>query len=61
MSANPKKNQILVFAGVIAIIALIVGLCTGFWPCQEGFSGHGLLNCEDIDECKVGFLGFCFF
>ena len=37
--------------GCQAIIALIIGVCIGigtFWPCDEGFSGRGVGNCEEI-------------
>ena len=54
MSTFAKKNQLPIIGGLIAIIALTVGIC-GLWPCPEGFIGQGLLKCGDIDECKVGF------
>ena len=57
---STKKSRVPIIVGVMAMTALTVGLCTGLWPCEEGFSGHGLLNCEDIDECKVGFPGQSF-
>ena len=34
------------------VIALILGLVLGLWPCEQGFSGHGIGNCQDIDECQ---------
>ena len=38
--------------GISLIILLIVGLCLGLWPCGDGFSGHGLGGCQDVDECN---------
>ena len=40
--------------GIVAAVALILGLCLSSWPCEEGFSGRGVGNCEDINECKEG-------
>ena len=37
--------------GVLVGVALIVGLIVGLLPCGNGFTGMGLGNCEDIDEC----------
>ena len=34
------------------VAALIIGLCLGLWPCEVGFSGRGVGNCEDINECE---------
>ena len=36
----------------VIVIALILGLVLGLWPCEQGFSGHGIGNCQDIDECQ---------
>ena len=50
---NPLVITLFVF------IALVIGLCVGLWPCDEGFNGRGVRNCEDIDECADGALHDC--
>ena len=40
-------------------MSLILGLCIGLWPCDMGYSGHGVMNCEDIDECVDISLNHC--
>ena len=45
------SRQLIVARVVVAIIVIILGLCLGLWPCDVGFSGRGVGNCEDIDEC----------
>ena len=52
---DEKSSPVCAIIGFLAVIALIVGLCVGLWPCDEGFSGRGVGNCEDIDECTDGF------
>ena len=47
-----KSSPVCAIVGALAAIALIVGLCVGLWPCNDGFSGRGVGNCEDIDECS---------
>ena len=51
---SAKRTGKLGILAVIVISALTIGLCVGLWPCEKGLSGHGVGNCEDIDECKVG-------
>ena len=45
--------------GIICLLALVIGLWIGLWPCEEGFSGRGVGNCEDIDECEDSALHDC--
>ena len=40
-------------------MALIIGLCVGLWPCDDGFSGRGVGNCKDVDECADPSLHDC--
>ena len=47
-----KTSRVPLLVGVVVVVVLIVGLCLGLWPCGVGFSGRGVSNCEDIDECK---------
>ena len=34
------------------VIGLVVGLTVGLLPCDEGFTGRGVGNCKDFDECS---------
>ena len=43
---------IVVLVVMLAVSALIIGLCVGLWPCGDGLSGRGIGNCMDIDECE---------
>ena len=53
---SEKSIQKLGFVVVRVVGALAIGLCVGVWPCTKGFSGYGVGNCQDIDECKVRIL-----
>ena len=53
-----KKSPVLIMIA-FAAIAVVVGLCVGLWPCNHGFSGRMVTNCEDIDECEDGSLHDC--
>ena len=56
---SAKQTGKLGLIAVIVISALTIGLCVGLWPCEKGLSGHGVGNCKDIDECKVGIFSYC--
>ena len=50
-----KKGRVGMIVGMVLVIAITVGLFLGLWPCRDGYTGMGVGNCDDIDECEYGY------